>query len=371
MDTCITATTSIGIDISKKKCDYCVLDPTGKIVKRGQYPNTIQDAGEAAREMARKYGAKKGECRAVCESTANMWRTTYEAFEDAGIDICLASPYKLKLITKSAKKTDREDAHKLAMLLRSGMIDACHVPTKHVRGIRTLIRHHVRLTQDRTKVINRIRGILEAYNISIEAKKLYSLKGIKQLEATELGTANETFVLQKHTRHMQYLTESLSDTDMRLTAEAGQNKDAVLLMSMPGVGPFVALLMAVEIDGIARFRGPKKLVSMAGFCPKIRESGDSTHMNRIKKQNTNRLVNWAMCEAAQVAVLHDPKMALAYEATKRRHADKHALGIVAVAHKMVTIMWHILSTQTPYKSRNEAMYQRKLNRIKRAGRKRK
>ena len=371
MDTHMTTTTSIGIDISKKKCDYCVLDPGGNVVERGQYRNTVQDAREAAREMARKYGAKKGECRAVCESTANMWRTTYEAFEDAGVRICLASPYKLKMITQSAKKTDREDAHKLAMLLRSGMIEACHVPTKHVRGIRTLIRHHVRLTPDRTKVINRIRGILDAYNVGIEAKTLYSLKGIGQLEETELGTANETFVLQKYTKQMQYLTESLSDTDRHLIAEAEQNRDARLLMSMPGVGPFVALLMAVEIDGITRFKSPKKLVSMAGFCPKIRESGDSTRMNRIKKQNTNSLVNWVMCEAAQIAVMHDPKMALVYEAVKRRHADKHALGIVAVAHKMVTIMWHILSTGTPYKSRNEAMYQRKLNKIKRAGRKRK
>ena len=370
MDIHMTATTSIGIDISKKKCDYCVLDPGGNIVERGQYPNTIQDARQVAREMARKYGANNGGCRAICESTANMWRTTYEAFEDAGVRIFLASPYKLKMITKSAKKTDREDAHKLAVLLRSGMIDACHVPTKHVRGIRTPIRHHVMLTQDRTKVINRIRGILDAYNVSIEAQKMYSLKGIRQLEATELGTANETFVLQKHTMQMRYLTESLSDTDRHLIAEAGQNKDARLLMSMPGVGPFVALLMAVEIDGITRFKGPKKLVSMAGFCPKIRESGDSTRMNHIKKQNTNSLVNWVMCEAAQIAVLHDPKMALVYESVKRGHADKHALGIVAVAHKMVTIMWHIPSTQTPYKSRNEVMYRRKLNKIKRAGRKR-
>ena len=256
MDTCVTATTSIGIDISKKKCDYCVLDRNGDVLERGQYPNTIRDAGQTAQEMARKYGRKKGGCRTVCESIASMWRSTYEAFEDAGIGIQLANPYKLALITKSAKKTDREDASKLANLLRLGMIHACHVPTKRVRGIRTMVRHHVRLTQDRTKVINRIRGMLDAYNVGAEATKLYSRKGIKQLEETELGTASETFVLQGYTRQMQHLTESLADTDRHLMAEAEQNRDARLLMSMPGVGPFVALLMAVEIDGIARFRGP-------------------------------------------------------------------------------------------------------------------
>ena len=141
-------------------------------------------------------------------------------------------------------------------------------------------------------------------------------------------------------------------------------------MSMPGVGAFTALLMAVEIDGVERFDSPKKLVSMAGLCPRISESGDTSRMTRIKKQDSNKTVNWALCEAAQIAVMHDPKMTAAYEAAKRRHAGKHALGIIVVAHKMVTIMYHMLKTKTPYQSRNEAMYQRKLNKMKKANRKR-
>ena len=367
MDTCITATTSIGIDISKKKCDYCVLGASGEVLKRGHYPNTIPDARQAAQELKREYGRTR--CRAVCESTANFWKTTYEAFEDAGIGIQLANPYKLALISKSAKKTDREDAYKLATLLRANMIPACHVPTRHVRGTRALVRLHIRLTQDRTRVINRIRSMLDAYNVTIVASQLYSKKGIRQLEQAELGTASETIVLRQYTRQLRELTENLSDTDRHLTAETEQNEDAKLLMSMPGVGPFIALLLAVEIDGIKRFKNPKKLVSMAGLCPRIVESGDVSKMTRIKKQDTNDIVNWALCEAAQIAAMHDPKMSLAYESAKRRHAGKHALGIVVVAHKMATIMYHILAARMPYKSRNEAMYQRKLNKIKRAGRK--
>ena len=178
MDNRIT-TTSIGIDISKKKCDYCVLNRNGDVVERGQYHNTMADSRRVAEDLARKYGAKN--CKAVCESTANMWRTTYEAFEDEGICILLASPFKLALITKSSQKTDKEDAHKLAKLLRVNMIEPCHVPTKHIRGIRTMIRQHIRLTQDRTKMINRIRSLLDAYNVTIEATKIYSHKGIKQV----------------------------------------------------------------------------------------------------------------------------------------------------------------------------------------------
>ncbi len=74
-----------------------------------------------------------------------------------------------------------------------------------------------------------------------------------------------------------------------------------------------------------------------------------------------------MCEAANTAVLHDSKMETIYESAKKRHAGKHALAIVVVANKMVTIMWHMLHTRLPYQSRNDKLYQKKLRTMKRAG----
>ena len=75
---------------------------------------------------------------------------------------------------------------------------------------------------------------------------------------------------------------------------------------------------------------------------------------------SDSLVNWAMCEAANVAIRHDERMKAVYEAASRRHAGKHMLAIIVVAHKMVTIMWYMLKTGTPYESRDEDLYSRKL-----------
>ena len=69
---------SIGIDIAKRKCDYCIVDGKGAVVDRGVYQNTASEAKKFARMMARRY-AKRGTCRAACETTANMWRITYDA----------------------------------------------------------------------------------------------------------------------------------------------------------------------------------------------------------------------------------------------------------------------------------------------------
>lgn len=342
-----------------------MVDGKRVVVERGQYPNTIPDARECARHLAEKY-RKKGSCGAACETTANMWRITYEAFEKAGGGIKMANTFEMTVINKTGKKTGKVDAQKIANVLRVGMIPECYVPSKKVRGIRNMVRHHVRLVQDRTHVINRIHGILDGYGRTIQASRMYSQKGVRHLEEIVLGTRHETMILQQCVRQMMHLTEEIVTVDGELEADAAQNLDAKLLVSMPGVGPFVALLMAVEIDGISRFSGPKKMVSMAGLCPTVKQSTKKTRMNRIKKLNSNSLINWEMCEAAQIAAHHDPKMVVVYESARRWHADKHALGVIVVAHKMVTIMWHMLHTKTSYQSRNQEMYERKLNKMKKA-----
>ena len=69
MDKYMTATTYMGIDISKKKCDYYVLGHNGNILKKGQYTNTIHDAKQIAEGMIRKYGTKNVNC---CSSSLRI-----------------------------------------------------------------------------------------------------------------------------------------------------------------------------------------------------------------------------------------------------------------------------------------------------------
>ena len=77
-----------------------------------------------------------GACKAVCESTGNMWIKSFEAFEKADIHIQLANTLKLKAISQASVKTDKIDAQVLARLPSADMIPACHVPGQKVRGQR-------------------------------------------------------------------------------------------------------------------------------------------------------------------------------------------------------------------------------------------
>ena len=53
---------SIGTGIGKRKCNYCVIGPSGKILERGQYPNTMEEAAKIAATMARRYKGRMGGC---------------------------------------------------------------------------------------------------------------------------------------------------------------------------------------------------------------------------------------------------------------------------------------------------------------------
>ena len=100
----------------------------------------------------------------------------------------------------------------------------------------------------------------------------------------------------------------------------------------------------------------------SGMCPRVYQSGDTTHHGRIKK-DSNRRVNWIMIQAANTAVRHDDRMKRFYEQVKQRHGGNHPIAITHVANKMITIIWHMLTTMTAHSTKNNELYQKKLKKI--------
>ena len=174
---------SIGIDIGKRKCDYCVVDSRGKVLERGHYINKPKFAAEVAKRLKAKYGK---DIRAACETTGNMWNFTYDAFENAGIKILLANTYKMAIIAKTGKKTDKIDAEKIANIVRMDFIPECYVPGKKIRGLRALVRQRNSLVQDRTRYINRVHSLLDRHDLEINASSMHSKKNIDTIVCSQV-----------------------------------------------------------------------------------------------------------------------------------------------------------------------------------------
>jgi transposase len=145
------------------------MNSNGSIAEESIYNNTLDEAEIFAYSLVKKYG----KCIAVCESTANLWLKTYQAFEKYNIDIKLANPLKTKAIAEARIKTDKLDARILAHLLRSDLVAECYIANKKTREERSLLRLRTNLVQDRTRVINRTHSLLDKYDVNFGYSKIF------------------------------------------------------------------------------------------------------------------------------------------------------------------------------------------------------
>lgn len=122
-------------------------------------------------------------------------------------------------------------------------------------------------------------------------------------------------------------------------------KKATLLMSMPGIGEYSALLILGEIGDINRFKTGKELVSYAGLCPGIYQSGNTERT--IRNQAVNKWLKWILYECSGRAIMLNPRFQSYFYKVQKRKGFKTARR--AVARKMLTILWHMLTKEEPYR----------------------
>ena len=349
----------VSIDIGKKNCVVCISDKDGLIIEETKYGNTFSEACFFAQHIDRQYDSSN--CIAVVESTANMWIKTYKALEQAGIQTKLANPFKTRVIAEARIKTDKLDARILCHLLRSNLIPESYVAPDSIREDRSILRLRINLVQDRTRVVNRVHSLLDKYDMDQACNHLVGKKGLNWLKSLKLEGNNDQFQLNNHINNIEFLNNEIMQIDKKVSSQAVKNKDVKILMSMTGIDYFSAMLITSEIGDITRFSDPSKLVSWAGLCPTIHQSGNTLYMGRMK--DGNKKIRWIMIQAANTAVRTDDRMKKYYAKVVKRHG--HSIAITHVANKMIRIMWYMLKNKENYKDGKDGLYQRKLKRINR------
>ena len=169
-------------------------------------------------------------------------------------------------------------------------------------------------------------------------------------------------MLHQCARQLEFLTAEIRAVEESIRKRAATNTYALKLMSMPGVDAFTAMLLASEIDDVRRFERPENMVSWAGMCPTVSQSGDSLYYGRIKKTG-NRTVKWVLIQAAFSASRTDERLGAYHAKALKRHGGNGAVAVTHVANKMIHIMWYMLQRGKPYDQRNDGLYSRKIGRV--------
>ena len=189
----------MGIDIGKNRCAACVADEKGEILRELTYQNTRAVIEELAGSLA-----QFGDCRAVLESTGNLWVKTYEILEEHGVPVKLANPLQTKAIAQARVKMDKLSARILAHLLRANLIPECYIPPRETRERRSLLRHRSALVRDRTRIRNEVHSLLDRHDLRCEHKDLFCVSGMRWLVGLKLPREDQA-ILESHIRRLRAL----------------------------------------------------------------------------------------------------------------------------------------------------------------------
>lgn len=314
----------------------------------------------------------------VMESTGIYWKSPFAALEREGIIAWVVNARHVKAVP--GRKTDVADAQWLASLARAGLLKPSFVAKADIRHLRHISRQRQKLVGMLASEKNRVHKLLSDAGIRLGVvvsdlhgqsarqmvKALIAGKSVPEvlslasnrlsasreeifeaLQAEELTQAH-CFTLKRIMAHLEYLEHDIDCLDaelLRCLREAGYTQSLQLLQTLPGIDLMGAAMLLVEIGGdMSVFGSAQRLASWVGICPGNNESAGKRHSGRIRKGNA--WVRRLLCEFAQAAGRSRCALKGKFQALSVRKGHKRS--IVALAHKMLRIIYAMLSKQTHY-----------------------
>jgi len=328
----------IGFDIDSKKTVACVVQKG----KKDKY-TTLKTDIEQMKKFLQKL-RQNGERLHLTFEIGGEAGYRYDSLIYLVDDITISNPTKMTWIYRTAKKNDRMDARKQAILLSIGEIPRVHIPSKEVRQWRATIQHRRKIVNKITEVKNRTRALLKANGFTRPAQKgswwkLSNRAWMHQL-TEEIGITSEQLwrmSLADMLDELELLESQLKRVTKYLDGYLENQAGGKLLMSIPGVGPRTAEAMLAYTDDIKRFSHSKQYCAYFGLTPKLDESGSSRRLGHISKQGPS-VVRWLVVEAAWRAIKKSPALREFHERVMSGQRGRKKIATVAVARKLLSIM---------------------------------
>lgn len=238
----------------------------------------------------------------VVVETSPAWPWLYDLLDGPDCRFVLAHANRLRVIAESNYKNDRIDATLLARMRLVDLIPEVYCKPVSQREQATLIRHRARLVRMRTQAASRIHAELHSLGFTLPRGKLLTADGrhwVHTVAWSRMGLEQQRLV-RTHERIADGLKPMIESLDRRIREVGREIPEVELLRSVPGIGPYRALLIATETLPITRFGSPKHLVSYAGLAPRSSRSGQTVRYGPIPA-GANR---WLRNAFVQTVVIH-------------------------------------------------------------------
>jgi transposase len=310
-----------GIDLHARSMYVCILDQAGTILVHKNLPATP----EAFLRVIAPYR----EDLAVAVECIFTWYWLADLCAREGIAFVLGHALYMKAIHGGKAKNDKIDAHKIAVLLRGGMIPMAYVYPPAMRATRDLLRRRCHLMRKRAELLAHIQNTNSQYNLPEFGKKL-AYKGNREGVEEHFPEPSVRKTIEIDLTLIDHYDKLLSEVELYITRTAKGHDVQTFsrLQSVPGIGQILALVILYEIQDIARFPRVQDFVSYCRLTKCAKESAGKRYGFSGKKIGNPQL-KWAFSEAA-VLFLRQNKLGQHYFAKlERKHGKGKALTVLA------------------------------------------
>lgn len=331
----------VGLDVSLKTTFICILNEKGKRLHEGEVDSTP----EAIDVFLRKTG---GEIKQIGLESGNLTHYLKKGLLKMKYRVAVMESRKMAAILATIiNKTDKNDARGIAEALRVGHFQECVHRSDEAVEIRTLLHMRQTAIEERTHVINSLRGHLKIYGIKFSKKAGKTFR--KMVEEAALHLRPRVFkaiqsllnILDTLDKEIKVLTKEVKET-------ASKDEDVKLLQTVDGIGPITALAFKAEIDDPKRFEDSKNAAAYIGLTPRQYSSGEVHRQGGISKKGSKR-TRYLLVEAASALVTRCKRWSkLKAWGLKLQKKKGNRKAIVAVARKLAVIMHKMLVTRKPF-----------------------
>ena len=289
-----------GLDLSRRRLDFCLLDERGDGVEVGAAPPD----GDGLRAFTRGVSERHGPVavRAAIESM-NGARFAHDALERCGWEVEVADAQKVKGLAPLACKTDRIDAWCSPSSPAGTWCRRSGCPSFEQRVERERARWRLFLVRKRSWLKHRVHAQLLAFGDTCPVSDLFGRSGRELLGRLELPEPWRGGVVAT-VEIVDDLDRQISAIDRELKQLGAEHRYIPLLTSVPGIAWVLAYTITSEIGDIDRFASLTKLCGYTGLCPRVYQSGSTDRRGHLTHAGPKYL-RWALMEAATHACRHE------------------------------------------------------------------
>jgi transposase len=254
------------------------------------------------------------------------------------------------------RKTDRDDALKLARLAALGQLNAVYIPAPPMRQRRALVEQRCTVVREQTRCKNRIRALLVRQEVRLPRGKMTwtaaAVMALQEVARPLKDCAVEELwrgMLHVELQQLEHLRQLREQVESKLNELADADPRVLLLETVPGVGRRTAEVVVTVLDEARRFANRRQVGAYAGLTPRRYQSGDMDRQGRISKRG-NPLLRLALNQAAWAAVRYSPHFREVFMRVSRLSKARRKQAIVAVMHHLLVVCWAMLRDGQRYRA---------------------